>query len=378
MPISVASPELLLLGALLIALTLLLSRAARHHLSLGRRRAEPGPAHGHRAGGARARAGRASARAARRPADHRVRGRPLRQRRRGRSRAGASAYVREALAQRPGGDQAAVVAFGREALVERLPGELDGHRPHRVGAHAQRRPTSAARCGWRPRCSPTRRRSGSCSSATATTPPGGASPRRRWRRARGVRIETYEVGLGGADEVILQRPRHARHRARGRRHRGRGHHLLHGRPAGDRAPVRRRRPGRRRSRWSSTRGLTRVRVRGAAPREAGFHTFRAVVEAARDTFGQNDRADSDTVVKGDPRILLVSGDPVVSTNLAAALETERQDVDAGRPRRGARATSPALASLRLDRARRRARGAPGRGAHGRAPGRTSATSAGAW
>ena len=56
------------------------------------------------------------------------------------------------------------------------------------------------------------------------------------------------------------------------------------------------------------------------PTEAGFHTFRAVVEAARDTFSQNDRADSNTIVKGEPRTLVLAGDDTVAAELVAALE----------------------------------------------------------
>src|SRR5258705_230850 len=63
------------------------------------------------------------------------------------------------------------------------------------------------------------------------------------------------------------------------------------------------------------------------PKEAGFHTFRAVVEAARNTFSENDRADSNTIVKGEPRILVLAGDDKVATELVTALKTEKQQVD---------------------------------------------------
>src|SRR5690606_36216452 len=46
-------------------------------------------------------------------------------------------------------------------------------------------------------------------------------------------------------------------------------------------------------------GVTRV-VFDVTPKHAGFHTFRVVVEAARDTFSENDSADSATIVKGEP------------------------------------------------------------------------------
>ncbi len=67
--------------------------------------------------------------------------------------------------------------------------------------------------------------------------------------------------------------------------------------------------------------------------EAGFHTFRAVVEAEQDTFAANNRGDSHTIVKGDPRILLVAGSPEAGANLRAALEAENQDVTSSRPSR---------------------------------------------
>ncbi len=52
-----------------------------------------------------------------------------------------------------------------------------------------------------------------------------------------------------------------------------------------------------------------------------------MVEAARDTFNQNDRADANTIVKGEPRVLVVKGDEEVAAQLVAALKTERQNVD---------------------------------------------------
>src|SRR5207342_1741861 len=58
-----------------------------------------------------------------------------------------------------------------------------------------------------------------------------------------------------------------------------------------------------------------------------FHTFRAVVEAGRDTFSQNDRADSNTIVKGEPRTLVLAGDDKVAAELVAALQSQRQGVD---------------------------------------------------
>ena len=76
--------------------------------------------------------------------------------------------------------------------------------------------------------------------------------------------------------------------------------------------------------------LDRGREPGAflfTPKDAGFLRFRVVVEAARDTFNQNDRADANTIVKGEPRVLVVKGDEDVAAQLVEALKTERQQVD---------------------------------------------------
>ena len=62
-------------------------------------------------------------------------------------------------------------------------------------------------------------------------------------------------------------------------------------------------------------------------KDAGFLRFRVAVEAARDTFNQNDRADANTIVKGEPRVLVVKGDEDVAAQLVAALKTERHQVD---------------------------------------------------
>ena len=62
-------------------------------------------------------------------------------------------------------------------------------------------------------------------------------------------------------------------------------------------------------------------------KDAGFLRFRIAVEAARDTFNQNDRADANTIVKGEPRVLVVKGDEDVAAQLVEALKTERHQVD---------------------------------------------------
>ena len=80
-------------------------------------------------------------------------------------------------------------------------------------------------------------------------------------------------------------------------------------------------------RASLTAGVTRATFR-VTPEEPGFHTFRVVVEAARDTFDPNDRADANTIVKGEPRVLIAAGDQQVGAELVAALTAQGQLVDA--------------------------------------------------
>ena len=52
-----------------------------------------------------------------------------------------------------------------------------------------------------------------------------------------------------------------------------------------------------------------------------------MVEAARDTFSENDRADSNTIVKGEPRTLVLAGDDAVAAELVDALTAQQQNVD---------------------------------------------------
>ena len=219
----------------------------------------------------------------------------------------ALAFLRETLAEQARGRR------GRDRRVRRARRSSSDCRPtwpRSIGSHRRRSgrpPTSGPRCAWRRRCSPTMRRSGSCCSPTATTRPAAARRRPPSPPRTGVRIETRRIGPGNVDEVLIERLTTPSTAAPRRIGRGRGRDPFERsprpRPSGCSPTGRWWRP----SRCELEAGITRVTF-DVTPTEAGFHTFRAVVEAARDTFSQNDRADSNTIVKGEPRTLVLAGD----------------------------------------------------------------------
>ena len=112
--------------------------------------------------------------------------------------------MRESLEERPEGDQAAVVAFGGEALVERLPAELTD-----LDRFASVPATSATDIGGALRLASalfpddTQKRIVLVTDGNDTT--GLGQSEASLAGARGVQVETYEVGLGAADEVVVQR-----------------------------------------------------------------------------------------------------------------------------------------------------------------------------
>src|SRR3954452_7282421 len=235
----------------------------------------------------------------------------------------ALAFVRDSLKEMPNGDVAGIVAFGKEALVERLPAEL--REVERIASTPTR---AAADIGGPPRLATalfpddTQKRIVLLSDGNDTT--GSGQTEAALAAARGVQVETRIVGLKGRDEVLVERlqaPTTARL----------GEEIeavaeirsTVAQPAtvrlfADGTAVAT-------QRVDLVAGLNRVTFR-IKPTEAGFHTFRAVVEAARDTFSQNNRGNANTIVTGEPRILVVSGDAKVGAELVAALKTEHQNV----------------------------------------------------
>ncbi len=219
-------------------------------------------------------------------------------------RSEALAFLRETLKEKPQGDVAGIVAFGKDALVERLPSELED-----IDRIASTPVESATDIGGALRLATAlfpddaQKRIVLLSDGNDTT--GGGQAEASLAASRGVRIETRAIGLGDVDEVLVERlttPSIARLgesvqaivEIRSSVAQAATVRLFADGALVSTQPV------------QLEAGVTRVTF-DVKPTEAGFHTFRAVVEAARDTFSQNDRADSNTIVKGEPRTLVLAG-----------------------------------------------------------------------
>ncbi len=239
-------------------------------------------------------------------------------------RSEALAFLRETLKEKPQGDVAGIVAFGKDALVERLPSELED-----IDRIASTPVESATDIGAALRLATalfpddSQKRIVLLSDGNDTT--GGGAAEASLAASRGIRIETKAIGLGNVDEVLVERlttPSIARlgesveavAEIRSSVAQSATVRLFADGALVATQPV------------QLEAGVTRVTF-DVKPTEAGFHTFRAVVEAARDTFSQNDRADSNTIVKGEPRTLILAGNDQVASQLVAALKAQRQQVD---------------------------------------------------
>jgi uncharacterized membrane protein/Mg-chelatase subunit ChlD len=239
-------------------------------------------------------------------------------------RSEALAFLRETLKEKPEGDVAGIVAFGKDALVERLPSELED-----IDRIASTPVESATDIGAALRLATAlfpddaQKRIVLLSDGNDTT--GGGQAEASLAASRGIRIETRAIGLGDVQEVLVERlttPSIARlgesvqaiAEIRSSVAQAATVRLFADGALVATQPV------------QLEAGVTRVTF-DVKPTEAGFHTFRAVVEAARDTFSQNDRADSNTIVKGEPRTLILAGNPQVASELVAALKAQREQVD---------------------------------------------------
>jgi uncharacterized membrane protein/Mg-chelatase subunit ChlD len=236
----------------------------------------------------------------------------------------ALAFLRETLAEIPEGDVAGIVAFGKEALVERLPSELA--EIDRLASTPVRGATdigAALRLASALFPDDTQKRIVLLSDGNDTT--GGGQAEAALAASRDIAIETRTIGLGGGDEVYVERvttPSTANlgesiEVAADIRSSVRQQATVRLFASGENVAT---------ERVTLEEGVTRITF-DVTPTEARLHTFRVVVEAARDTFSQNDRGDSITIVKGEPRTLVLAGDEVVADELVGALTAQRQNVD---------------------------------------------------
>jgi uncharacterized membrane protein/uncharacterized protein YegL len=236
----------------------------------------------------------------------------------------ALAYLRQSLAEKQDEDVAGIVAFGADALVERLPSDLA--EIDRLASTPVRDATdigAALRLAGALFPDDAQKRIVLLSDGNDTT--GSGQSEAALAAARGIQVETVLTGLGGRDEVLVERlgaPSTARlgesidvsgDVASSVAQPATVRLFVNGELAGTK-PV------------DLDAGTTRVTF-AFTPKDSGFLRFRMVVEAARDTFNQNDRAEANTIVKGEPKVLVVKGDETVAAELVTALETERQVVD---------------------------------------------------
>ncbi len=245
----------------------------------------------------------------------------------------ALAFLRETLEVMPEGDQAGIVAFGKDALVERLPEELrEIDRLRSTPTRAATDIGGALRLATALFPDAAQKRIVLISDGNDTT--GRGQREAALAAARGIQIETKVIGLVDSDEVLVERlttPSTARL----------GEVIpvdaVISSSVAQTASVRLFLNGQlvsslgvdlREGSNTVTFGCPQPPEPCALrPTEAGFYRFRVVVEAARNTFSQNDRADSNTIVKGEPRTLVLRGNEIVASELISALKAEGQIVE---------------------------------------------------
>ena len=245
----------------------------------------------------------------------------------GAGRENAKAFVAEALDRIPDGDLAGIVVFGSDALVERLPsGEKVLERIESVPLRSATDIGEALRLAAALFPDAAQKRIVLVSDGNDTT--GRGQSEAALAAVRGIQVETVAIGLGAADEVLVQRLR-----APSTAHVGEEIEVtVELRSTVEQpATVRLYRISDRGPEVVATKEVTlaagQTTVSFAVKAEsAGFTVFRAVVDAGQDTFGQNNSADAHTIIKGSPRILVAAGDAALAQNLVLALRRERQDV----------------------------------------------------
>ncbi len=236
----------------------------------------------------------------------------------------ALAFLRESLLARKDRDVAGIVAFGGDALVERLPSDLGDI--DRIASTPIKDATdigAALRLAGALFPDDAQKRIVLLSDGNDTT--GSGQTEAALAAARGIQVETHLTGLAGADEVLVERLTSPSTARKGESIQVSGDLTSTvAQPATVRLFVNGELAGTKDVQLAA--GANRVDFLFTS-KEAGFLRFRITVEAARDTFNQNDRADANTIVKGEPRVLVVQGDEEVAAEIVAALRTEKQQVD---------------------------------------------------
>ena len=236
----------------------------------------------------------------------------------------ALSFLRESLLAKKDEDVAGIVAFGGDALVERLPSDLKDI--DRIASTPIKDATdigAALRLAGALFPDDAQKRIVLLSDGNDTT--GSGQTEAALAAARGIQVETHLTGLNGADEVLVERLTSPSTARKGESIEVSGDITsTAAQPATVRLFVNGELAGTKDVQLAQ--GANRVDFLFTA-KDAGFLRFRITVEAARDTFNQNDRADADTIVKGEPRVLVVQGDEDVAAEVVAALKTEKQQVD---------------------------------------------------
>jgi uncharacterized membrane protein/Mg-chelatase subunit ChlD len=239
-------------------------------------------------------------------------------------RADALSFLRDSLLAKQDEDVAGIVAFGGDALVERLPSDLE--EIDRIASTPIKDATdigAALRLAGALFPDDAQKRIVLLSDGNDTT--GSGQTEAALAAARGIQVQTHLTGLNGADEVLVERLTSPSTARKGESIQVSGDVTsTSAQPATVRLFVNGELAGTKNVELAQ--GANRVDFLFTA-KEAGFLRFRITVEAARDTFNQNDRADANTIVKGEPRVLVVQGDEDVAAEVVAALKTEKQQVD---------------------------------------------------
>jgi uncharacterized membrane protein len=236
----------------------------------------------------------------------------------------ALAFLRDTLKAMPKDDQAGIVAFGKDALVERLPEDLrEIDRIRSAPLKAATDIGAALRLAAALFPDAAQKRIVLVSDGNDTT--GRGQQEAALAAARGIQVETRAIGLVDRQEVLIDRLTTPSTARLGEEIEATADITS---SVAQPATVRLFADGTlvATQRLDLEAGANRVVFR-VTPSEPGFHTFRAVVEAAQDTFSQNNRADSNTIIKGEPRVLVLAGNETVAAQLVAALKAEGQNVD---------------------------------------------------